>query len=298
MAFLSVNSTPPKLIRDLWDKPRLSTDPIGIFTCKEWEVVPYDSLSLVDWLHVVPKNSISEKSRPYYVVHKSYTSGDPTYEVTLRIQGFLKSSVLSPIGTWDGDPSNAHLAVQRIVLGGGETDDAWISTLKQLNRVISVVTRKSGFNGSPHLLTESVGTVIPFQRRVFLKAANAPPFSVQNIGDELLPYAARLQDMSQQWVTDAPLLTGALRTTGVRRCNHALFRDGDFVDVLASFEIVCKKQVTRVYFAFDRIVQLAARDEGTGGTSVTPAFGAQDVLRAPADDIFVDTDDEDAGEED
>ena len=69
-----------------------------------WQRCPIDYDKLKDFVEVYLLVGVREISRRYRLVHTHPVAdqGSPRVPITLRIQGFISSKNLRPLGNWDG----------------------------------------------------------------------------------------------------------------------------------------------------------------------------------------------------
>ncbi|EJD34256.1 hypothetical protein AURDEDRAFT_131261, partial [Auricularia subglabra TFB-10046 SS5] len=276
------------LIRDLWDFDRLPRDPASRADCEAWQAVPLNVAGLADWLLVVPRKQRFDKTRPFQVIHVPTEDDNVKYELALRVQGLVHQCDLNPVGNWDGTALGAQNAVQRLVLHGRGFDHQWSATLRQLNNIITVVTRLVNPRHDVYLFPEAVSTVLPLQRRVFNRTrAGFSDVKPTSLDPTIRPAHVRtIQSMGSQWTLGPPILTGVVRDGEVRRANHVIVRPGNFVDAMVTVEIVCKPRGTRVFFKLDRVVQVDAAEELVPGLQTGSNDDDDDVVAADAENVF------------
>ncbi|KZV80494.1 hypothetical protein EXIGLDRAFT_780884 [Exidia glandulosa HHB12029] len=257
MSLLSTQNS-SALVQQLWQRPTLPGDPTTPSGADKADIVPSSIVDLANWLRVLTKTRLVDKNRPFVVVHRTEGSQTPPCEVSIRLQGFLMKPVLRSLGNWDGTSHNAWKAVQSLALAGNDSEP-WLVTLAQLNNVIKVVTRmvaKANEDAVEHLFVEEPTTVIPFQRRVFTKSSSLRGDDKHPIPEDAGRHMDTIRKMSSQWGFGVPLVLGVLQGDIVRPCQHVVLAEGDFVDVVASLEVVLKRGLPRVHFLVDRVIQL------------------------------------------
>lgn len=68
-------------------------------------VVPSTFVGICDWAYVALDPSAPDWTRSYLMLYKNpawMVEEDTVYPVNFRIQGFVKSCDLSPLGCWNG----------------------------------------------------------------------------------------------------------------------------------------------------------------------------------------------------
>ncbi|EJD48083.1 hypothetical protein AURDEDRAFT_163050 [Auricularia subglabra TFB-10046 SS5] len=289
MAFLTTKEDAGllTLVRDLWQFDRLPHDPPSRADCENWQSVPAQLSELADWLLVIPRKQRLDKTRPFQVIH---TPGEDNikYEVALRLQGLVHECNLNPVGNWDGTAFGAQNAMQQLVLHGRGFEKQWMATLRQLNNIITVVTRLVNPRHDLHLLTELPTTVLPLQRRVFNRVhATTTQSSSFDVDPSIRPaHVQAIRGMAAQWSIGTPLATGVVREGSVRRTNHIVIRPGNFVDAMVTIEVVCKNRGTRVFFKLDRVVQVDASEEIGPAISAVADDDDDEVVSADAENVF------------
>lgn len=180
------------LLRTMWPTvlPTLSFNGKEKSQMQAFEVVPEDDYAVDDWAYVCPRKDIRDISRRsiYVLSEHPQATPDEVFEVAIRLQGFVKSCCLTPLGNWkryrrslvitrqltyltpyrNGGVNTASSADQKLVLFGGNSTDIFKLQVDALNLV-----RSSAFN---HLCGKDVTPlpcdIIATHRRVFTRVSN------------------------------------------------------------------------------------------------------------------------------
>lgn len=83
--------------------PRLRRDNRPIDTLRPDEVVPDGFDAVDDWAYVAKRSVRSDISRQHILVHAAPHNEQPGrfYQVTIRLQGFVKKLDIATLGNWD-----------------------------------------------------------------------------------------------------------------------------------------------------------------------------------------------------
>ncbi|EMD30845.1 hypothetical protein CERSUDRAFT_78576 [Gelatoporia subvermispora B] len=182
--------------------------------------------------YVSRASTVVDKTRLYRVLHyiDSPATGtiSPRYEVNIRIQGYIQSMNLTPYGNWTSALSDAKRAIQYLAIVARGSDEVFgkqIDVLDNLRRLIHHTL--DGSDQSVRLLPRDK---LYLQRRVFQKPV-------------------------EELIIGVPLSSGR-----VKRINHLMLSEGDFVDVAVSADIVSignqRQKRTRVHFQLHHVLQL------------------------------------------
>ena len=81
----------------LWGSPHVASEPQ-----EAWEFIPTSVVTCSEWCYIKRKD-LGKRARGLFYSDPG-PSADPTavYPVTLRLQGYISSCNLSPLGTWNG----------------------------------------------------------------------------------------------------------------------------------------------------------------------------------------------------
>ena len=69
---------------------------------EEHELVPEETNALDEWAYICQRQEVRDNSRKsvYVLSCVSPAKPDEVFEVSLRLQGFVRSCVLTPLGNW------------------------------------------------------------------------------------------------------------------------------------------------------------------------------------------------------
>lgn len=89
--------------RNGWTFPRIAGDPSHFDDDLKDKAVPTGVVEIISWLEVIPRRPLVERSRPYVVIRNRLDglASGIAKEVVIRIQGFVGSLNLHPVGNWD-----------------------------------------------------------------------------------------------------------------------------------------------------------------------------------------------------
>lgn len=90
-----------QLVAASWpdDLPRFAKDAEHAAEYEGWEIVPTE---LRSWCYVDRDPDIRDKTRDRLLVYMEVEPNDATYEVSIRVQGFIQRCALGPYGNWNG----------------------------------------------------------------------------------------------------------------------------------------------------------------------------------------------------
>ena len=101
---LTRNSVNNELIVSMWptDLPSCAQITKPPSQLDEHELVPDDTNALDDWAYVRQRSDVRDNARrSIYVLSRApQARPDEIFEVSLRLQGFVQSCVLTPLGSW------------------------------------------------------------------------------------------------------------------------------------------------------------------------------------------------------
>lgn len=89
--------------RNSWSFPVLASDPATFREELKDTIVPSDPIDILSWMRVIPRRPLIEQTHPYVVIqaHQEATAAATVREVVIRVQGFIGSLNLNPLGNWD-----------------------------------------------------------------------------------------------------------------------------------------------------------------------------------------------------
>lgn len=68
----------------------------------QWQLVPLSFEECCDWAYLYKNQNPLDRSRPYHLLYKLPDSTEGIFTVSLRLQGFVKTCSLAPLGAWSG----------------------------------------------------------------------------------------------------------------------------------------------------------------------------------------------------
>jgi hypothetical protein len=156
----------------------------------DWQVVPDTYQEICDWAVVGSKHpsDSGDRARNKVLLYRELDQGEAglTHGVTLRLQGFVKSCDLRPLGNWDGSASylkyetvsdfcyttreqaSAVLAAQHLWLSSGGYTRQWMQTRRTIANIKQLVL--DSIEGSSSRFSQETSDDLYLQRRVFTKA--------------------------------------------------------------------------------------------------------------------------------
>ncbi|OBZ77073.1 hypothetical protein A0H81_03172 [Grifola frondosa] len=186
-------------------------------------------------------------------------------KVAIRVQGFVESANLGPLGNWDGREQNASTASQHITLHSGGIAAPFRAQLEALEELRYGILSFMCHETDSAVRLSSMET-IQLSRRVFHKIPLVPRKEIRNAlraGDDPRGKAAKI---AERWRVPVRIGLGLQREDGkIVHTSHIGVRKGDFVDVSFTPEIITKRsrQGTHVELKFDiqDVMRLYTRNE-------------------------------------
>ncbi|OBZ67200.1 hypothetical protein A0H81_13002 [Grifola frondosa] len=157
--------------RDLWPSQigRPIRDHDDADTLPMWRVMPHDFDELCGWAVVEGDTSAHEGARRTVVVYDPLVHqgrNGSMCQVTVRLQGFIESVNLNPLGNWSGRDHDAPGAVQFVTLSGGGFVPPFLAQQDVMCNLRALVMGALGIQ-SGYAAAES--GVIELKRRVFTR---------------------------------------------------------------------------------------------------------------------------------
>ncbi|KAH9899677.1 hypothetical protein C8Q73DRAFT_743560 [Cubamyces lactineus] len=235
------------LVRESW--PRRLTVRLpkteSVEKLAPWQVMPIDYDDVCAWATVERQDNAYSAQHPYVLLYSPEVAPQhhERLRVSLRFQGVVEALNISPLGNYDGRIESASRAVQFLSLGPGTNPDVFQHQLRAFETLR--VFLGSVMNCSVQTNIRKKDTLY-FQRLVFTKVRRnsvTPVRSVLVFGDDPNGWAVKLQ---RDWVVTHKILTGIYdeSCTAVKK-PHTVIRLGDFVEVVASVEIVKYRKYQR-----------------------------------------------------
>ncbi|KAJ7887530.1 hypothetical protein B0H14DRAFT_2562712 [Mycena olivaceomarginata] len=240
------------------------------------EVVPCTEQGLLSWAYVGTNHSAADRSRTLRLLYKNpppHKNRPPhvIYPVGVRVQGFVDSCNLRPLGNWKrGVPPSS--ALQCIVLGGGVALDHQFSQYKRaISEITAYIYRCLNVPRPPSDVQER--STLFAARRVFTKinARNCHLPSALGDGDDPLGDVA---SVAGNWKVLDKINVGMFVPDDVDPGDGDFvamdafhLRPGDFVDVCLGFDIVSRGprggRTVQVHLTIDHILLLSAAEQTT-----------------------------------
>ena len=158
---------------------------------EDWQLVPTSFEEVCEWAYIIRDTSAGEWSRGYLLLYKQpgeTAYPDVLYPVTLRLQGFIKTCNLAPLGSWNGcvgttisdDESSQSImfrlqetavrATQHLSLHSGGFDEPWSHMQKGLRNIRQLVHNTLSRGSARHVEPiPDINEDIYLTRRVFSK---------------------------------------------------------------------------------------------------------------------------------
>ncbi|OBZ77424.1 hypothetical protein A0H81_02760 [Grifola frondosa] len=254
------------LIRKLWpyqigvplkDKGDVSNLPA-------WKLVPPTSEEISEWIVVEPvESNLDGVERPTILYHPSLM-GVKT-KVSIRVQGFVESVNIGPLGNWDGKEHSAGAAMQHLTLSGGGLSKPFTSQLEAIEEFRMAVMSYIDHDFDPIPQTVELER-LHLSRRVFYKIPLTPRKNIRSAlraGDDPRGSAAKI---AHRWKVPFRVRLGVQHEDGkIVPTSQIGIRKGDFIDVSFVPEIITKRsrQGVRFELKFDvqDVVRLYTRNE-------------------------------------
>ncbi|OBZ77797.1 hypothetical protein A0H81_02175 [Grifola frondosa] len=237
-------------------------------------------------------------------------------QLTVRLQGFIDSLNLKPLGNWNGHDHDAPRAIQFINLSSGGFMPPFTAQKEAMANLRAMISESVG-GDTEHDSLE--GSNIVLKRRVFTRVRPThTPSSALRVGDDPTGKAARI---ASRWIVDHRISAAIQHVDGrIVPATHMAFHKGDFVDVAVFAEVVTRRtgRTTNVdvNFAVQSVVRLtsvselkanvkavmeqAARQTGSTSTEEGPSgfnydtdFPMQTEAVPPMDILYEDAEDDD-----
>ncbi|KAF8217217.1 hypothetical protein K438DRAFT_1748313 [Mycena galopus ATCC 62051] len=240
---------------------------------KVWEVVPRTSQGLRSWAFVGPNPTVTDNTRTLQLLYKSppllpHAPVGTMFQVGVRVQGFVQSCNLNPLGNWSRDMA-PPAATQFLLLSGGSTHGHVFSQYKTaVSEVVGYIYRSLHVNKPPETERDSR----TMKHRVDasqITGRNRHQPSVLDTCDDPWGDTASVQD---DWrVTTSPNVGMYIRNDSAEEPGDLVALDahhigeGDFVDVCVGFDIVHRPgkgrnsvPEVRVHLTIEHILLLCA----------------------------------------
>ncbi|KAI0662233.1 hypothetical protein C8Q70DRAFT_910049 [Cubamyces menziesii] len=241
------------LVRNAWPSRLTARMPKidAIDKLASWQVVPLDYDDVCAWATVERQDDANGVQHPYVLLYSPDVAPrqDERLRVTLRFQGMVESLNISPLGNYDGRVEMASRAVQFLSLGPGTNVETFQHQLRAFENLRVFIS--SIMNCAVQTNIRKEGTLY-FQRLVFTKVrhpsavrrnATRPLQSVLVFGDDPHGWAASVK---RDWVVTHKILTGVYDSSQAAvRKPYTVIRVGDFVEVVASVEVVKYRKYQR-----------------------------------------------------
>ncbi|PSR87073.1 hypothetical protein PHLCEN_2v5259 [Hermanssonia centrifuga] len=251
------------LVKDLWPTglPKVSKDPSSMDEIPTRDRVPEDEKAMVKWAYVRKLLESKDPSRRHALVYVDQEEGHNGLEqVAVRLQGFVSSCDISPLGNWKLTDASAPKAVQFLVLTApADVTDVMHAQNRGLGRIRELIYRalQSGKTGM------EVKDEIYLQSRVFTKVRAGS--SIKSILQPRDDPSGEARALEKRWIVEHRVITGVQSEDGkILPASHRVIRKGDFVDVLvvpeiASYSSDCGREF-QVHFTIKRVIRLKGRE--------------------------------------
>ncbi|KIO26439.1 hypothetical protein M407DRAFT_24286 [Tulasnella calospora MUT 4182] len=223
-----------------------------------WQSVPptTDVEALAKWFFVKIIDSPADITRRFKVYHSREDSAaeDDDYEVELRLQGMLASFNFARGGDWSGRNEDRCKARQFVELQDVGSTNAWKIQSQTIADLRYYILRNVP---GPHTATISRDLRQPdrifVNRRAFVKESFRH-----------LEKRSSSQKPTTRWVFDGgPAFFKRTAEGGVSEATHEQFQIGDFVDVVATLEIVTLPTKAQVHLTLRSVTLLKTNSEGS-----------------------------------
>lgn len=183
---IKLHTAEGRLVRDMWpvSLPRLAHDGRSIEELRDDEKMPEDVEVLQDWGYARYCPGRQDRTRRYIFALARPVSEQAgrVYQAAFRLQGFVVSAKLGPLGNWRAlvrfayesfvacsqrfrTVDHAMRAEQRLVLYGGDHTDIFDAQLNALGKIRSVIFAALASREAPQVR----GPKLYLQRKVFTK---------------------------------------------------------------------------------------------------------------------------------
>ncbi|KAJ7273854.1 hypothetical protein C8J57DRAFT_1505975 [Mycena rebaudengoi] len=228
---------------------------------ENYEVVPRTYHSKLEWAHIGYNPHSQDHTRQVLLVYKHprilpHAPPNMLYPVGIRVQAFIRSCILVPLGTWTGGDDPPQKALQFVILGGAGVIDEQFANLR--------VPVPHGNWAESELLyiARRVFTKITAKNR-HLTCALFPGEDPTNTAAQVQAHWRVLDRLSAgMYVPDEADATEGFKVP----CNPMTFGSGDFVDVCIGFDIVSRgdgknRTTHQVHLKLEHILLLAAAND-------------------------------------
>ncbi|KAG8905770.1 hypothetical protein FRB99_008249 [Tulasnella sp. 403] len=240
----------------------LLDEPIDPDETDAWAVVPFNGERIAAWLSVVYKepHRIVDQNRVYDIIHTTTNPEEGRYFIQLRLQGRLHAFNFAREGTLDVGKGNALTdkdyitALQYILIETCGNGEAWGDQMLAITKIQFAILRSlpGGWNSEIELGED---IKIP---RTFKISCRAYKKTRTNVSRHSRPYDR--EEGKFAYVEMLPLYK-RLNDGSTEEAMSFTFRKGDFVDVLASFEVVTHKgRSPVVHLKLEEVVQLKSAE--------------------------------------
>ncbi|OBZ71252.1 hypothetical protein A0H81_08556 [Grifola frondosa] len=229
-----------------------------------WKVMPATAEEISEWLVVESiESKVDRVERPTVLYHPSLK--DKKTRVTIRLQGFVESINLAPLGNWDGKEHTAGGTLQHLTLTDGGLTKVFKHQLDSLDELHYAIL--SFMRHDTHELDRpSECPNICLGHRVFHKIPLVNRKQILNAlraGDDPTGKAAKI---CERWRVPFRIGLGVQHEDGkIVRTTQLAVRKGDFMDVSFMPKIVTlrSRQGVQYMVKFDiqEVVRLFTRNE-------------------------------------